>query len=279
MDYPFGVFTAKDYRSDPHPEELITNYRVSASTAFAVSHHELADEGLASVRANKFLLIVGASGDGKTTLATGIGGFLAEAGLPVFTYQRPVTANSLPLRDVLTFLEAADRECALILDDANVFLTESDLSQIGLAAGKPVLVLATWTRDSLSETVRLDRHHSGSLLVSWDRLQSGIRQFLLAHEQAIVRSMEKYQDSWSHNRVGMGYMNIPLVAHITRYEKGAKTAAEFFFLLRGGGEVVTTEMESLAKESRSDVPVLYAAVEQIAGFEQLVTPIGDSRGL
>src|SRR5207245_1771590 len=113
-------------------------YRLSPSTALAVSRHELAREGFDLLQSRHFLLIVGASGDGKTTLATGVAGILSESGLSVFSYQRPHTANSLPLKDVLTFLEAADRPCVLLLDDANLYLTETDLGQIAASAGKPV---------------------------------------------------------------------------------------------------------------------------------------------
>ncbi len=273
ISYPYGLFAAKDYGRKPRPEELIEGYRLSPSTALAVSRHALAQEGLEQVTSRHFLLIVGASGDGKTTLAVGVAGLLSESGLAVYSYQRPHTGNSPPLKDILTFLEAADRACVLLLDDANLYLTETDLSQIAASAGKPVLVIATWTRGSLSDTVRLERHLLNSLLVSWERVREGIRQFLLAHETVVVQALQKLTPTGGAGRtVGLGYMNIPLVSQIARYEKGAKTAAGFFFLLRGGGEIAKTEIESLANDSRSDVPVLFAAVEQIAGFERLVTP-------
>lgn len=273
LEYPYGLFTAKDFGTDPRPEEVIQRYGVSPATALAVSRHELADEGVRRLRSDNFLLIVGAPGDGKTILAVGIGGLLAEQGLAFFSYQRPVSADSLPVKDIMTFLEAADRQCVLLLDDANLALTEAGLGEIARAAGKPVLVVATWTRESLSETVRLERHHTNPLLVSWERLQSSIRQFLIANEPVIVRALQPYDHACGLDRIGMGYLATQLTSRIVRYEKRAKTSAEFFFLLRGGANVVATEVESLAKESRADVPVLYAAVEQIAGFERFVTPL------
>lgn len=273
LEYPYGLFIAKDFGTDPRPDEVIQRYGVSPATALAISRHELADEGVRRVRSDKFLLIVGAPGDGKTTLAVGIGGLLAEQGIPFFSYQRHVSADSLRVKDIMTFLEAADRECVLLLDDANLALSETGLGEIARAAGKPVLIVATWTRESLSDTVRLERHHTNPLLVGWERLQPSIRQFLIANEPAIVRALQPHDYACALDRIGMGYLATQLTSRIVRYEKSAKTCAEFFFLLRGGANVVATEVESLARESRADVPVLYAAVEQIAGFERFVTPL------
>ena len=66
-------------------------------------------------------------------------------------------------------------------------------------------------------------------------------------------------------------MDLPLARHIELYEREAKTVSQFLFLLRGGAHAVQTEIEALADDSRSDIPVLYAAIEQIAGFEKPVT--------
>lgn len=44
------------------------------------------------------------------------------------------------------------------------------------------------------------------------------------------------------------------------------------FLLRGGADIVRKELLTLADGDRADLPVLYAAVEQIADFERPVSP-------
>jgi hypothetical protein len=46
LEYPYGLFTAKDFGTDPNPEEVIQQYRVSPATALAISRHELAEEGV-----------------------------------------------------------------------------------------------------------------------------------------------------------------------------------------------------------------------------------------
>ena len=277
LDFPFGLFVAMDYGLEPRPDELIQGYRLSNATALAVSQHELAQEGVALLCKRGWLPIVGASGDGKTTLARGIAGRLWTEGYLVFNYQPPAIGERIPLQDVLTFIQAADRSCVLLLDDANRALSETDLTQIGAAAGRPVLVLATWTRDRLSEDPRPERHLQDWLLVNWERIRPAVKAFLLAHEAKVVAAIQQHQDRREPRRVGLGYMDVPLARHIERYEEEAKTVSEFLFLVRGGSHTVQTEIEGLADDSRSDTPVLYAAIEQIAGFEQPVTPADTAR--
>lgn len=272
LDFPFGLFVAKDFGLQPRPEELIDGYRLSNATALAVSDHDVAREGVALLRERGLLPIVGASGDGKTTLALGIAGFLWKEGFRLFQYQPPVTGRPLPLQDVLTFMQAADRPCILLLDDANRAFSETDLTQIGAATKRSVLVLATWTRDGLSEDPRAERHLLGWLLINWERLRSPVKAYLLANEPAIVAAIQRHQNPREPGGVGLGFLDVSLVRHINRYEGEAKTVSQFLFLLRGGAHAVQAEIEALADESRSDTPTLYAAIEQIAGFEKPVTP-------
>jgi hypothetical protein len=272
LDFPFGLFVAMDYGLQPSPEELIDGYRLSNATALAATPQELAEEGVALLRERGLLPIVGASGDGKTTLAIGIAGHLWKEGFRVFKYQPPVAGRPLPLQDVLSFMQTADYECVLLLDDANRCFSETDLTQIGAAAGRPVLVLATWTRDRLSEDPRPERHLTVWLLVNWERIRPCVKAFLLAYEATVVAAIQRQQDPRQLGRVGLGYMDVPLARHIERYEREARSVSEFLFLLRGGAHAVQTEIEALADDSRSDIPALYAAIEQIAGFERFVTP-------
>src|SRR4051794_14693741 len=256
----------------PRPEELIDEYRLSNATALAASPHEIAQEGVALLRERGLLPIVGASGNGKTTLAHGIAGRLWSEGYRVFNFQPPAAGRPLSLQDVLSFMRAADRKCVLLLDDANRTFSETDLTQIGAAAGQPVFVLATWTRDRLAEDPRPERHLPVWLLVNWERIRPSVKAFLLAHEATVVSAIQRHRDPREPGRVGLGHMDLPLARHIELYEREAQTVSEFLFLLRGGAHAVQTEIEALADDSRSDTPVLYAAIEQIAGFESPVTP-------
>jgi hypothetical protein len=58
---------------------------------------------------------------------------------------------------------------------------------------------------------------------------------------------------------------------IRRYGEQAKSVWQFLFLLGAGWESVEQELAELIARDRADVPVLYAAVEQIAGEERAVT--------
>jgi len=118
----------------------------------------------------------------------------------------------------------------------------------------------------------VERHLPGWLLVNWDVLRQAVRDFLLSYEPEVVAVLRDLADRNEPRRVGLGFLDSSLAERIRRYENHASTVSEFMFLLRGGGAVVRQDLDTLADEGRADVPVLYAAIEQIAGFERSVTP-------
>lgn len=270
IDFPYGLFVSLDYGLAPSPEELITRYRVSNSTALAVAQHETTLCGLAQLHKNGFLTVAGASGAGKTTLATGIMGRLWREGMPVYSYQPSAVSRHSPLQDVLLFMHLADRPCVLLLDDANRFFLETDLTQIATASNKNVKVVATWTRDSLAEDPKSERHLAKWLFVNWELLRPTVYAFLASHEPVIVVAIHKRQEPHELRRIGVGYLDDSLQNRMRRYGDQARTISEFLFLLGGGVQTVQADIQALADEGRSDIPVLYAAIEQIAGFEKTV---------
>lgn len=272
VDYPFGLFVGRDYGLDPNPAEVVAEYRVSNATSLAISRHAVASEALARLRSNGILVVGGASGDGKSTLARGVGGLLAEGGFNVFAYQPAKAGREFPLKDVLTFVGMVDRPTVLIMDDANKNFSESDLSEIGTAAKRRVLVVATWSWDHQAEKGRFDRQLSDWFLVSWGLLRPHIISYLLEHEAAVSAEIQKSQPKDDPWRVGTGRMDTALQRHLQKYEDRAGTTSEFLFLMRAAPSLAQREISELITQGRADIPVLFAAVQQIAGFEQLVTP-------
>jgi hypothetical protein len=272
VQFPFGRFVAYDYGFPPFPPALVKDYRVPASTALALATSDLALDAERRLRERGFLLLLGASGSGKTTLAVGVAGRLAAAGFLAFRYDPPKSGGRNPMGDVLTFLATADRPCVLILDDANLDFREEQLAEIRAAAGRPVVVIATWTRGDGKDDARTERQFPDAVQVTWPALRPTVREFLLANQASVVPALQAYRDQSRVFGVGLGRMDVSLEAVIAEYEARVKTVSEFLFLLRGGTDAVRQDLARLIEKDRADMPVLYAAVEQLAGFERTVTP-------
>ena len=235
-----------------------------------MSKNPLTLAALQRLLADHFLVVAGGSGDGKTTFAVGVAGHLWESGALVLAY-RPAETSRPALHEVLKFLSAVDRDCVLLLDDANRHLSESDLAQIQRTAGPTTRVIATWTRDH-GHSERFERHLPDYFLLDWEQLRPQVHNYLLANEAVIAWAIRKRQSPQEIRRVGLGHMDERLSSYLNRYAPTAKTVSEYLFMVRGGDEIVAREINILANGDRADVPVLYAAVEQIAGFEKTVTP-------
>lgn len=270
IDFPIGSFVGLDYSARPNPTELIDRYAPSSATALDASRNFLTATAVKRLAADNFLIIAGESGDGKTTFSTGIAGHLWERGSLVLAC-RHAESSSSALHEVLKFLSAVDRDCVLLLDDANRQFSEEDLGQIQRVACPTARVIATWTREH-GYSERFERHLPNYLLIDWGQLKPHVIKYLLAHETVIAPSIRKRQGTHEINKVGLGFMDERLANYLNRYASTAKTVNEYLLMVRGGDEVVAREINILADNDRADVPVLYAALEQIAGFERPVSP-------
>jgi energy-coupling factor transporter ATP-binding protein EcfA2 len=267
ISFPFGSFTALDYTSQPDPVTLIEGFRPSNATAFDMAQNPFAGRACQRLRKSPFLAIAGKSGSGKSTFARGIAGHFRSLGYQAFLFQAP-KANAVG--EVLTFLSTADRDCILLLDDVNLYLTESDLATVQAACRSEALVICTWTREAV-EAASLERHLPDWLLIDWEQLRPGVHEYLLRHEIVLAPAIGKRQGKDVIGRVGLGHMDERLKTYLNQFESKAKSVSEFLFLVRGGEEIVARELDVLIDAGRSDIPVLYAALEQIAGFERMVT--------
>jgi hypothetical protein len=266
--FPYGSFVALDYASEPDPIALIDGYRLSNATALDIAQTDFAMTAVQRLDHTPFLALAGASGSGKSTFARGVIGHLWKRGFTAFQYQSSPIRQSAA--EVLTFLSLADHNSILLLDDANVYLSEIDVTAIQAASRSGARVVCTWTRDGAGAP-SLERHLPDWMLIDWDQLQPGVHEYLMAHEATLAPAIGQRQGN-AIGRVGLGHMDERLERYIRGFESNAKSVSEFVFLLRGGDEIVQRELDVLSSAERSDIPVLVLAIEQIAGFEQMLTP-------
>ncbi|MFO0840909.1 MAG: hypothetical protein U0797_00735 [Gemmataceae bacterium] len=271
VSFPFGSFAAIDYVGEPSAAELVREIRVTAPTALDVSQHPLAIEVRDLVIRDRFALLFGRSGDGKTTVAVGVAGLLSRDGWLVFRYRPPSGDNRRAVREILEFIAVAARESVVILDDVNTWLQAADLEDVAAAVSGKASVIATWTREKGGDDTRLELHLPRWVSTDWERISPSVTSFLCTHEAEVVPVLRELEDPNSINKIGFGMFEENLASRMSRFEKQARTVSEFMFLLRGGAAIVRRELQALVEWDRADMPILYAAVEQIADFERAVS--------
>jgi len=215
-----------------------------------------------------FLAIAGQSGSGKSTFARGAIGQFWRSGFAAFQFQP--SPHRQAAAEVLTFLSLADHDCILLLDDVNVYLSEIDITAIQTASRVGAKVVCTWTREGAGAP-SLERHLPDWVLIEWDQLRPGVLNYLLKHETTLAPAIGQRQGKVVR-RVGLGHLDERLERYLTLFAANAKSVSEFVFLLRGGDEIVQRELDVLTSTERSEIPVLTLAIEQIAGFENMLTP-------
>jgi len=276
IPFPYGIFEPIDYGGKPNIVEILFPIPPSPRTAVELSKHALGDEARQRLGTSNFLLLVGGSGAGKSTLALGIAGSFDA---PVFRYCRPPADTRGALTEVLTFVGTATRRCVLLLDDTNTWATASDLERVAGSASKDVYVLATWTGGRLDGDPTAELHVLGNRLVMhWEDVRSAACAALLEHEHEVVETLRRLRSD-DVERVGFGPLDRSLDWLLNRYGGTAKSIWQFLFLLRGGWQAVRDDLGMLAADGRADVPVIYAAIEQIAAVERPVTPTETSEAI
>jgi hypothetical protein len=107
--------------------------------------------------------------------------------------------------------------------------------------------------------------------LAWIDLKPAVIDVLLKYEGEIVEALQEYETRNKAWPIGIGYLDAHLEDRILALGNMPKTVYEFIFGLRGNEIAVTNEFRQLFDDDRSDLPVLVAAIEQIAGFERAVT--------
>jgi energy-coupling factor transporter ATP-binding protein EcfA2 len=287
IPFPFGVLEPIDYGGEPSIIETLSSAPPSPTSCVELSKHPLGREALNRLSASNFLLLVGASGSGKSTLALGLSGTIPDA--HVFRYRRPPDTDSRKaLGEVLTFIATATKRCVLLLDDANGWATAGDLERIAAAASATIHVIATWTGGRLEGDPTAELHVlPNRVVVTWDDIRPALCARLLDREHEVIEQLQRIRKD-DLEPLGYGPISQSLESLLRRYGDTARSVWQFLFLLRSGWTAVRDDLVVLIADGRADLPVLYAAIEQIASVERpvaipetvaAIAPLSTSAGL
>lgn len=271
VPFPTGIIEPIDYGSAPRVLEVLEAIP-SPSTAMELSKHALGDRVLQQLTTSRFVLVVGGSGSGKSTLALGVAGRARVEGSSVYRYRAPQAADRRgALGEVLTMLQVLVKPAVLVLDDANTWASAADLLTLKQAAGGASLI-ATWSGGQVDGVAKGALHTiADRALVTWDALREPLYGTLLENEGDVTSYLSRTRKG-DVRGIGMGRMDASLLSLLYRYGATTPSIGQFLYLLRGGADLVQDDLDLLVADGRADHPVVVAAIEQIAGFEQPVTP-------
>lgn len=268
VPFPFHTLVPIDFSGAPRPEELLSVGAPSPATARAVSRHPLASQGEARLRVDNFVVLRGGSGSGKSTLAMAVAGGMD--GVRVFRYRPPHSDSRAALTEIMTLISTATKPTVLILDDMNTWSSAEDVEALRKAATATVRLVTTFTNDRASDT-RVERGGaSGRIVITWQGLKESVREYFMKNEALFVNAL-RARRTRDVRPVGLGYHDRPLASLLDEYLPKAATPWQFAFLLGAGWNGIESELAELIAFDRADVPVLVAAVEQIAGVEKPVS--------
>lgn len=268
-----SAFDIVDYSSSPQLSEVLEQSRMSPSSATLVTRGALGDSVAEIARSRHFVLIDGQSGSGKTTLALGAAGLFAAEGWAVYLYIPPTRNDTRSSIEELRKAATVFDSCVIILDDINLWASSVDIERIAQLATSRLIIISTATFHAVDEAVRIELHLGANRIdLRWELLRPAVTQLLLDHEATVTDWLRKRIPEEPGRRLGYDVLSTPLAHYIERYEREAKTVWQFIFLLRGGWTESSAILKRLVSEDRSDLPVIFAAIEQIADVEQKVTP-------
>lgn len=274
IGFPFGAFEAIDYIEISVVTDIFKLGAVPPSLATRLATYSLADRALGILSGQNSLLVMGSSGSGKSTLALGIAGRLvASEKLKAFKYRRNQMGQSrMATSEILSFMEIAKDNCILILDDADTWATDEDLQKILAAASKKVRVVITCAKAGTSSSSRIEFLFSDrTITLTWSALQQPIFSFLMENEKDVVIELSKIRGSSGNiNNVGLDYMSHSLETHINEAARGALTVQQFIASLCARWRDLDNVVQGLISDGRADIPVIYAAIEQIADVERAI---------
>jgi hypothetical protein len=272
LQFPFGLFQSLDYSRSANPAELVQLAPLSPSTTLICYSPELAARADTSLERDPLLILFGGSGSGKTTFAVAVGARQQERGFRPFLY-RLGKSNEEPLKQVFLLLSVAVRPTFVILDDANLWATATDLKHLWKAVCDQTVVriLLTWTDDGADDTSKIRASPISKLQLVWSDLKPAVVSALLENEADVVRELQRHEPDHSIGSLGLGSLHSSLSSRIRAVGERPQSVYEFIFGLRGDVRALSEDVAELANNDRSDVPVLYAAIEQIADFERPVS--------
>jgi energy-coupling factor transporter ATP-binding protein EcfA2 len=266
LTFPFKGFEALDYQtvspvtaifsfSAPSPglcKELLSAHTRQHELALLQKHHKL--------------LLAGASGNGKSTLAKGIAG--AYGDFEVFNYAFPRDGSD-HLQEMLQFLSLNVEPVILIVDDANRYLSMYQVEILLKAATARAQVILIKTGLD-KEDMAIEAHFVDVLLdVNWKMLQSDVEDLFRRHEKEITTYLVHQEGAFIE--IGLGHLDRSILRIVDQMKDTVNNVWEFVYLLSNGLERCHRLFRRLQADGNLHLVVAFIGANQIANADKGVT--------
>lgn len=268
LTFPFKGFEALDYQTVSPVTDIFSFSAPSPGLCKELLSGATRLQAMALLQKHHKVLLAGASGNGKSTLAKGIAG--SDERFLVFNYAFPKDGSD-HLQEMLQFLRLNVEPVILIVDDANRFLSMPQveiLLKAARARAQVILIKTGLDKDDID--IAIESHFVDVLLdVNWKMLQSDVENLIRRHENEIVTYLIKQEGVFLD--VGLGHLDRNILSIVSQTKDTVNSIWEFIYVLSNGLERCNNLFRRLQAEANLHLVVAFIGVNQIANGDKGVT--------
>lgn len=263
--FPFGAFELVDYSIEGSITEIFSFASPNGSVCRQLLHEAIERETKDILQKQNKIILTGASGSGKTTMAKGIAGIFDS--YTVYTYINDDRSEAI--NEVLVFLSLTVKPIILIIDNANTKLHDEQIERILAAAETDKKVIIVSTNNTLSSKGDIEHHFPQAVYpITWNFLKGGVRNVILHSENEVIAYLNRNDlNNGDGFRIGSGRLNRELSHVIDGYMRDVENVWELIFLMTSGLDRFDKTHSWLYSYDRIDLVVLFIGINQIGQVE------------
>jgi hypothetical protein len=268
VPFPFGAFDYLDYNVPGEITEIFSFGQPKPSLCIELSKGLFLNNALAVLLKENRLILSGRPGSGKSTAAVGIAGSLL--GFKVFNYTTSDKPSIDLAAEILSFIEIAQQQLVLIVDDANTRLMPQQIEKILQAVTSTKKIMVVNTRSTLSSQQDFEQKFPNAVVpISWVSVKEYVKANLICNEATIVDYLKNNGlGNFFGNKIGYSVIDRRLAHVLEHYAKGTDTVWQFIFMLASGETKMQSIYTELYANDRLDLVVLFVGIKQISKVEQ-----------
>lgn len=273
VSFPYAALDFLDYRPAPNFGDLVELAPLTASTAAACCPPALAGSGINWLQTERYLVVIGESGSGKSSFAQGVAGqYASKIGAQVFRFMRQ-QKDGEPMKELSIALTTCATPTIFIVDDANQWASADSIEKLRqlVRTSSVAHLIVTLSPDDSGTAEALSRPHQDYLWINWQTLRESVTVNIQTHEDAVIARLAELKGKADHP-IGHGQMERQLYDAVEEAAASAHSVYDFIFKLRDPRAGARAAAVELSAKDAGHQPILIAAINQIAGFEQAMDP-------
>ncbi len=268
IPFPFGAFEYIDYSIPGEVTEVFDFGPPKPSVCRQLVSDGFTANAVQILEARNGILLSGASGSGKSTMALGIAGKFLDH--KVYRYIVADKSSIDIARDIFQFLGLSTQKIILVIDDANTKIESPQIESLFKAVNNERKIIVVVTENTMESDGNLALHLTNHMVyLSWATMRELVIGSLLEHEHQVITYLKQHNvDEYRGAPIGYSIFHFSLRRALENYANETNNVWQFIFLLTSGIQRFDGLQERLFHPDRMDLLVLFISIRQIARFEE-----------